>query len=238
MGHKVNPILLRMGYIKTWQSRWFAKGHDFAKYITQDYNIRKAIMEKFKHAAVSSVIIERLSTRIKVKIVTARPGIIIGRHGSDIERLREELNALTKTEVSIDVEEIKNPMIDANLVAQNVAAQIEKRVAFRRAVKRVIEQAMNSGAKGIKVSCSGRLGGAEMSRTETYRQGKIPLSTLRADIDYGFYESLTTYGLIGIKVWIYKGDILIKKGPKVTAQIQDEKESLESADKGQAATPA
>lgn len=238
MGHKVSPVLLRMGYIKTWQSRWFAKPHDFAKYIEEDYRIRKLIMEKFKHAAVSYVIIERLSNRVKVRIVTARPGIIIGRHGADIERLREELNAISKKEISIDVEEIKNPMIEANLVAQNVAAQIEKRVAFRRAVKRVIEQAMNSGAKGIKVSCSGRLGGAEMSRTETYRQGKIPLSTLRADIDYGFCESLTTYGLIGIKVWIYKGEVLEKKGPKVSAQIQEEKEIVKTADKGQTQAPA
>ncbi len=210
MGHKVNPFLLRMGYIRTWHSRWFAKPADYSRFIEQDYKMRKMINTRFKHASISKIIIERLSERVKIRIFTARPGIIIGRHGADIERLREDLNALIKTEVSIDVEEIKMPALDAQLVSLNVANQLEKRVAFRRAIKRVIEQAMSSGAKGIKISCSGRLGGAEMSRTETYKQGKIPLSTLRADIEYGFSESLTTYGLIGIKVWLYKGDILDK----------------------------
>ncbi len=210
MGHKVNPFLLRMGYIRTWHSRWFAKAADYSRFIEQDFKMRKMINTRFKHASISKIIIERLSERVKIRIFTARPGIIIGRHGADIERLREDLNALVKTEVSIDVEEIKMPALDAQLVSLNVANQLEKRVAFRRAIKRVIEQAMSSGAKGIKISCSGRLGGAEMSRTETYKQGKIPLSTLRADIEYGFSESLTTYGLIGIKVWLYKGDILDK----------------------------
>ncbi len=212
MGHKVSPLLLRIGFIRTWHSRWFAGPKDYARFIEQDYYIRKHIKAKFKHAAVANVIIERLADRIKIRILTARPGIIIGRHGADIEKLREDLNALAKAEVSIDIEEIKNPGLDAQLVAQNVAFQIEKRVAFRRAVKRAIEQSMNAGAKGIKIMSSGRLNGAEMSRTETYRQGKIPLQTLRADIDYGFTEAFTTYGLIGVKVWIYKGDILLKKG--------------------------
>jgi small subunit ribosomal protein S3 len=156
------------------------------------------------------VIIERLTGKVRVRIFTARPGTIIGRHGADIERLREELNNISKKEVSIDIEEVKNPAIDAQLISNNIAMQLEKRIAFRRAIKRSIEQAMNAGAKGVKVTCSGRLGGAEMSREETYRQGKIPLTTLRADIEYGFTESLTTYGLIGIKVWLYKGDILGK----------------------------
>lgn len=220
MGHKVNPIILRIGFIKTWNSRWFANVKDYPRFIEEDYRIRKLINKRFKHAAISKVIIERLTEKVKIRIFTARPGIIIGRHGADIERLREDLNALVKKELAIDVEEVKNPGLDAQLVAQNVAGQIEKRVAFRRAVKRVIEQSMMAGAKGIKVSCSGRLGGAEMSRTETYRQGKIPLSTLRADIDYGFYESLTTYGLIGIKVWLYRGEILTKinAGPKKPVQ--------------------
>jgi len=212
MGHKVSPLLLRIGFIRTWHSRWFANPKDYPRFIEQDYQIRKHVKAKFKHAAVANVIIERLADRIKVRILSARPGIIIGRHGSDIEKLREDLNALAKAEVSIDIEEIKNPGLDAQLVAQNVAFQIEKRVAFRRAVKRAIEQSMNAGAKGIKIMSSGRLNGAEMSRTETYRQGKIPLQTLRADIDYGFTEAFTTYGLIGIKVWIYKGDILLAKG--------------------------
>ena len=211
MGQKVHPFLQRIGIIRTWHSRWFAKPKDYAKFIKEDYNIRKFIKTRLKQAAISKIIIERLAERIKIRIFTARPGIIIGRHGADIERLREDLNNMIKKELSIDIEEVKNPALDAQLVAENVALQLEKRIAFRRAVKRAIEQTMNSGAEGIKVTCAGRLGGAEMSRTETYKQGKIPLSTLRADIDYGFAESLTTYGLIGVKTWIYKGDILIKK---------------------------
>lgn len=211
MGQKVNPTLLRMGFIRTWSSRWFARHGEYARFIEEDYRIRKLIRARFKQASVSKIVIERLAQRVKIRIYSARPGIIIGRHGADIERLREDLNSLVKKELSIDVEEIKNPALDAQLVAQNVAAQIEKRVAFRRAVKRSIEQSMSAGAKGIKIASSGRLNGAEMSRTETYKNGKIPLATLRADIDYGFAESLTTYGLIGIKVWLYKGDILDPK---------------------------
>ena len=211
MGQKVNPFLLRLGYIKTWHSRWFVKPKDYGRFIEEDYKIRKFIKEKFKHAAISKVIIERLAERIKVRISTARPGIIIGRHGSDIEELRVHLNNIFKREVAIDIEEIKEPGLDAQLVAENVALQLEKRIAFRRAIKRSIEQTMSSGAKGIKVCAAGRLGGAEIHRTETYRQGKIPLATMRADIDYGFCASLTTYGYIGIKVWIYRGDILMKK---------------------------
>jgi small subunit ribosomal protein S3 len=211
MGQKVHPFVLRVGFIRTWHSRWFAKPKDYPRFIQQDHGIRKFIKERFKQAAVSKIVIERLADKIKIRIFSARPGIIIGRHGADIERLREDLNNMIKSEISIDIEEVKNPAVDGQLVAENVAFQLEKRVAFRRAVKRAIEQTMNAGAKGIKISCAGRLGGAEMSRTETYRQGKIPLSTFRADIDYGFAESLTTYGLIGVKVWIYKGEILIKK---------------------------
>jgi len=229
MGHKVNPFTLRIGIIRTWHSRWFAGHKDYAKFIEQDFGIRKHIRSKFKHAAIANVVIERLADRVKIRILSARPGIIIGRHGADIEKLREDLNALIKSEVSIDIEEIKNPALDAQLVSQNVAMQMEKRVAFRRAVKRAIEQTMNAGAKGVKIMCSGRLNGAEMSRTETYRQGKIPLHTLRADIDYGFSESLTTYGLIGVKAWIYKGDILAqrrtaKAAVKAEEQVQVEEE--------------
>jgi small subunit ribosomal protein S3 len=208
MGQKVHPFILRVGFIKTWHSRWFAKPSDYPKFILQDYSIRKFIKKRFKQAAVSNIIIERLADRLKIRILTARPGIIIGRHGADIERLREDLNSLIKAEVSIDIEEVKNPALDGQLVAENVAFQLEKRIAFRRAVKRAMEQSMNAGAKGIRVSCAGRLNGAEMSRTETYKVGKVPLQTLRADIDYGFAESLTTYGLIGVKVWLYKGEIL------------------------------
>lgn len=208
MGHKVPPLIQRIGIIKTWNSRWFADRKDYSKFIAEDFKIRKFIKSKFKQAAIPKIIIERLAGRIKIRILSARPGIIIGRHGADIERLREDLNSMVKKEISIDIEEVKNPALDAQLVAENVALQIERRVAFRRAIKRAIEQTMSAGAKGVKVICAGRLGGAEMSRKETYKQGKIPLSTFRADIDYGFAESLTTYGLIGIKAWIYKGDIL------------------------------
>jgi len=211
MGQKVHPFILRVGFIRNWHSRWFAKRADFAKFILQDYQIRKFIRNRFKQAAVANIIIERLTDKIKVRIATARPGLIIGRHGADIERLREDLNSLVKHEVAIDIEEVKNPSIEAQLVAQNIATQLEKRIAFRRAVKRAMEQTMNAGAKGVRISCAGRLNGAEMSRTENYKQGKVPLSTFRADIDYGFAEALTTYGLIGVKAWIYKGDILIKK---------------------------
>ena len=210
MGQKVHPYVLRLGFIRTWQSRWFATGNNFAKFIKQDYDVRKFIKKRFKQAAVSKIVIERLAEKVKIRIFSARPGIIIGRHGADIERLREDLNTMLKQELSIDIEEIKNPALDAQLVSENIAMQLEKRIAFRRAVKRAMEQSMNAGAKGIRTCCAGRLNGAEMSRTETYKTGKVPLQTFRADIDYGFSEALTTYGLIGVKVWIYKGEIFEK----------------------------
>jgi len=230
MGHKVSPLILRIGYIKTWHSRWFAKHKDYARFIEEDYKIRKFIKTGFKQAAISKTVIERLAEKVKIRIYSARPGIIIGRHGADIDRLREDINAIVKNEVSVDIEEIKQPALDAQLVAENVAMQLEKRVAFRRAVKRAIEQTMNAGAKGIKIMCAGRLNGAEMSRTETYRQGKIPLQTLRADIDYGFAEALTTFGLIGVKVWLYKGDILLKKGAESTSVPTAQAVSQEKTD--------
>lgn len=217
MGQKVSPLLLRIGIIRTWHSRWFAKPKDYADFIKQDYEIRKFIKTGFKQAAISHIVIERLADRIKIRIFSARPGIIIGRHGADIERLRQDLNNIVKNEISIDIEEIKNPALNAQLVAENIALQIEKRIAFRRAVKRAMEQSLNAGAKGARVTCAGRLNGAEMSRTETYKQGKVPLQTLRADIDYGFAESLTTYGLIGVKVWLFKGEILDKNMPRQEA---------------------
>lgn len=223
MGQKVSPFLLRIGIIKNWNSRWFAKKNNFAKFVNEDYQIRTFIKKKFKQAAVSRIIIERLTERVRIRIHSARPGIIIGRHGADIERLRGDLNSILKKEVSIDIEEIKNPALEAQLVGENVALQLEKRIPFRRALKRAIENSMAAGAKGVKISCSGRLNGAEMSRTETYKQGKIPLSTLRADIDYGFAESATTFGLIGVKVWIYKGDILDKN----PVQLQKQEAALQ-----------
>ncbi|MCM8780045.1 MAG: 30S ribosomal protein S3 [Candidatus Omnitrophica bacterium] len=208
MGHKVSPVVQRIGFIKDWQSKWFAKAKDFPVFVEEDQKIRKFIKDKFKQAAISRIIIERLPDKTKIRIFSARPGIIIGRHGADIERLRQDLGGFVKGNIQIDIEEVKEPALDAQLVGENVAMQIEKRVAFRRAMKRAIEQSMNAGAKGIKISCAGRLGGAEMSRRETYKQGKIPLQTLRSDIDYALSEALTTYGLIGIKVWIYKGEVL------------------------------
>lgn len=223
MGNKVSPLLQRIGYIYSWRSTWFAKKQDYAKFVYADTQIRKFIKKKFKQAAISKIIIERLAEKIKVKIHCGRPGLIIGRQGKDIERLREDLNSIVKQEVAIDIIEVKVPSIDAQLVAENVALQLEKRIAFRRAIKRAIEQAMGTGAKGIKITASGRLGGAEMARTETYKQGKLPLTTLRADIDYGFTEALTTYGLIGVKAWIYKGDVLIKPKQQQTLNERDSK---------------
>lgn len=230
MGHKVSPLVLRIGFIRQWHSRWFAKAKDFPLFIQQDVKIRKFIKSKFKQAAISKIVIERLAEKIRIRIFSARPGIIIGRHGSDIERLRSDLNSLVKNELSIDIHEINNPAWDAQLVAENIALQQEKRIAFRRAVKRAMEQSIASGVKGIRVSCSGRLNGAEMGRRETYKIGSVPLQTLRADIDYGFAEALTTYGLIGVKVWIYKGDVLgkqfIQEETKTAGQQQQPKEQF------------
>lgn len=210
MGQKVSPLLLRIGYIKDWRSLWFADKKEFAKNVVEDAKIRKYIREKFIQAAVSNIIIERVTSQVKIKICSARPGVIIGRRGADIDRLKEDLAEITAKEISIDIEEIKNPAVDAQLIAQNVAFQLEKRVLFRRAMKRSLEQSVSAGAKGIKISCAGRLGGAEMSRRETHKYGKLPLQTFRADIDYGFAEAHTTYGVLGIKVWVYKGDVVLE----------------------------
>jgi len=210
---------MRLGYIKTWRSRWFAKKKDFANNLHEDIEIRKYVKKNFSAAGIATIEIERASTRVKVIIHTAKPGIIIGRKGADIDRLRDDLQEKTKKEVYIDIKEIKHPAIEAQLVAENIAFQLEKRIAFRRAMKKAVQQAMTGGALGIKVKCAGRLGGAEMSRTEGYKEGKVPLQTFRADIDYGFTEAMTTYGLIGVKVWVYKGDILTKR--PVEAEVSD-----------------
>ncbi len=224
MGQKVHPLIQRIGIIKDWQSQWFAPLKDYSKYVYEDYNIRKFIKSRLKFAGITKIIIERLSSRIRIKIQTARPGMIIGRHGQEIERLREDINSLVNKEVSIDIEEIKEPMRDAQLVAESVAFQLEKRVAFRRAIKRAIEQSVNAGAMGIKISVAGRLGGAEMSRRETYKEGKIPLQTLRADIDFGFSQAHTAYGTIGVKVWIYKGDTVIDRKSEQPGAQQEAQE--------------
>ena len=209
MGQKVNPVGLRLGIVKTWDSRWYA-GKNYADYILEDYEIRKFIKKKLYHAGISKIEIERSSKRVRLRIYTARPGIVIGKKGSEIEQLKRELEKMIEHEVFIDIQEVRKPEIDAQLVAENVALQIERRVAFRRAMKRGVSSAMRFGAKGVKIICAGRLGGAEMARTEWYREGRVPLHTLRADIDYGFTEANTTYGIIGIKVFVFKGEILKK----------------------------
>jgi small subunit ribosomal protein S3 len=209
LGQKVNPISLRLGIVKTWESRWYA-GKNYADYILEDYNIRKFIKKKLYHAGISRVEIERSSKRVKLRVFTSRPGIVIGKKGAEIALLKKELENIVSHEVIIDIQEVRKPELDAQLVAENIALQIVRRVAFRRAMKRGISSAMRFGAEGIKIICSGRLGGAEMARTEQYREGRIPLHTLRADIDYGFIEANTTYGIVGIKVFIFKGEILRK----------------------------
>lgn len=209
MGQKVNPVGLRLGIVKTWDSRWYA-GKNYADYILEDYEIRKFIKKKLYHAGISKVEIERSSKRVRLRIYTARPGIVIGKKGAEIEQLKNELEKMIAQEATIDIQEVRKPEIEAQLVAENVALQIERRVAFRRAMKRAVSSAMRFGAKGVKIICAGRLGGAEMARTEWYREGRVPLHTLRADIDYGFTQANTTYGIVGIKVFVFKGEILKK----------------------------
>ncbi len=210
MGQKVNPIGLRLGINRNWESRWFpAKGRT-ADFIAEDYKIRKFLKKELFYAGVSNIIIERTVKKLRINLVTARPGIIIGKKGADIEKLKATLIKMLGKDVAINIKEEKRPQASGQLAAENVATQLERRVAFRRAMKKVIQGALKSGAKGIKVSVSGRLGGAEMARTEWYLEGRVPLHTLRAKIDYGFAEAHTTYGIIGIKVWIFKGEVLAK----------------------------
>ena len=208
MGQKVNPHGLRVGVIKNWDSRWFVSDKDFGDTLVSDHKIREYVKTKLQGAGVPRIEIERDSARVRVFIQCAKPGIVIGFHGAEIEKLRAELEAMVGRPVVVNVIEIKNPDINAQLVAESIAAQLEKRVSFRRAMKLAIGRTMRLGVKGIKVSCAGRLGGAEIARTEHYHEGTIPLQTLRADIDYGFWEANTTYGKIGVKVWIYKGEVL------------------------------
>ena len=207
MGQKVNPIGMRLGIVRTWGSRWYA-GKEYPKYVLEDYKLRTFLKKKLYHAGVSKIDIERSSRRIKLRIYAARPGIIIGKKGSEIEALKKELEKMVAHEVLVDIQEVRKPEVDAQLVAENVANQLVRRVAFRRAMKRAVSSAMRFGAQGIKIICSGRLGGAEMARVEWYKEGRIPLHTLRADIDYGFTNANTTYGTIGVKVYIFKGEIL------------------------------
>ena len=211
MGQKVNPHGLRVGVIKDWDSKWYADA-EFSDYLVEDYNIRKFLKKKLYSAGVSKIEIERASDRIKVIIYTAKPGVVIGKGGAEIEVTKKELSKLTDKKVMVDIKEIKRPDRDAQLVAENIAQQLENRVSFRRAMKSCMGRTMKSGAMGIKTCCSGRLGGADIARAEFYSEGTIPLQTLRADIDYGFAEANTTYGKVGVKVWIYKGEILPTKG--------------------------
>ncbi len=207
MGQKTHPIGFRLGVIKTWNSRWFAR-RDFGVLVVEDKQIRKFIKDRLYQAGISRIDIERAANKVKLRIHTARPGIVIGKKGAEIETLRADLEKLFKREIMIDIQEIRKPEVDAQLVAENVAQQLIRRVAFRRAMKKAVSLALKFGAQGIKIHCAGRLGGAEMARREWYREGRVPLHTLRADIDYGFAEAKTTYGIIGVKVHIFKGEVL------------------------------
>ena len=218
MGQKVNPYGFRLGVTTEWKSRWFASRQEYVDNVIEDWKIRDFLMTQLPHAAISRVEIERTRDRLRVDVHTARPGIVIGRRGSEADRLRAGLTKISgNAKVQLNIQEIKQPELDAALIAQGVADQLVGRVAFRRAMKRAVQNAQKAGAKGIRVQCSGRLGGAEMSRSEFYREGRVPLHTLRADIDYGFYEARTTFGRIGVKVWIYKGDVTGTKAEREAA---------------------
>ena len=206
MGHKVNPVGFRLGINRTWDSRWFAEDK-YGELLHEDIRLRKHLFDKLSQAGVSRVVIERPAKRARVTIHSARPGVVIGKKGADIEKLRQELSGMTGNDVTLNIVEIRKPELDAKLVAENIAQQLERRVAFRRAMKRSVQSAMRLGAEGIRINCGGRLGGAEIARMEWYREGRVPLHTLRADVDYGVVEAHTTYGVLGVKVWIYKGEV-------------------------------
>ena len=216
MGQKVHPVGFRLGVIRTWDSRWFA-GKDYAALVYEDYRIRGFVKKKLAHAGISRVEIERAADKAKIRIHTARPGIVIGKKGSEIEGLKRELEKLIKREVMVDIHEVRKPEVDAQLVAENVAGQLLRRIAFRRAMKRAVSSAIKFGAQGIRIHCGGRLGGAEMARREWYREGRVPLHTLRADIDVGFAEAKTTYGVIGVQVLIFKGEVLEESDKELNA---------------------
>ncbi|MFK8137299.1 MAG: 30S ribosomal protein S3 [Bdellovibrionales bacterium] len=214
MGQKVNPIGLRLGINKTWASRWFATGDQYGDFLHEDFRLRKYISKKLKHAGVAGVDLERAANKVKVIIRTARPGVVIGKKGAGIDSLKTEIQKLTENEVFVNIQEVRKPDGDANLVAQNIANQLERRMSWRRVLKKSLQASLRAGVKGIKVQVAGRLDGAEIARSEWYTEKSVPLHTLRADIDYGTAEALTQYGIIGIKVWIYKGDLLVKQDLK------------------------
>lgn len=213
MGQKTHPIGLRLGIIRTWNSRWYEE-KNYARWLHEDIRLREFVKEKLHHAGVSKIDIERAANKVKVNIHTARPGIVIGRGGKGVEDLKKQVQALTQSEVFLNIQEVRKAEVDAQLVAESVATQLERRIAFRRAMKKAVTTAMKFGAKGIKIMSAGRLGGAEMSRTEWYREGRVPLHTLRADIDWGFAEARTTYGKIGVKCWIFRGEVLSSSTPR------------------------
>ena len=223
MGQKVNPIGLRLGINRTWDSRWFANKGDYAKLMHEDVAIRAALMKQLKQAAVSKIVIERPHRKCRVTIHSGRPGVVIGKKGADIEKLRKLVGTMTKADVTINIVEVRKPEIDATLVADSIAQQLERRVAFRRAMKRAVQSAMRLGAEGIRINCSGRLGGAEIARQEWYREGRVPLHTLRADVDYGTATAFTTYGTCGIKVWVFKGEIM-EHDPMASERRQQEQQ--------------
>lgn len=210
MGQKVNPLGLRLGITRTWDSIWYA-GKEYSTYLIEDQKIKKFLKEKLQHAGLAKVIIERTGDKVRIKLFTARPGIVIGKKGAEIEILKKDLEKLVTRKVTLDIQEVRRPEADAQLVAESIAAQLVRRVAFRRAMKKAVNSALRFGVQGIKISCSGRLGGAEMSRCEWVREGRVPLHTLRADVDYALAEANTTYGIIGVKVWIFKGEVLSDK---------------------------
>lgn len=211
MGQKVNPIGLRLGINKTWNSRWFASGPQYAEFLHEDFRLREYVLKKLKHAGIAGVELERAANKVKVVIMTARPGVVIGKKGAGIDSLKQEIQKLTESEVFVNIQEVRKPDSHSTLVAQNIAGQLERRMSWRRVLKKSIQAALRAGVKGIKVQVSGRLDGAEIARSEWYTEKSVPLHTLRADIDYGTAEALTGYGIIGIKVWIYKGDLLPKR---------------------------
>ncbi len=224
MGQKANPIGLRVKVIRTWDSRWFAAGNDYATRLLEDIKIRKFFRKNLVNAGISKVVIERPAKKAIITLHTSKPGIVIGKKGADIEKIKKQLAVITSDEVHLNIVEVRKPEIDAQLIAENIAQQIERRVAFRRAMKRAMQSAMRLGAKGIRINCSGRLGGAEIARMEWYREGRVPLHTLRADIDYGTAEANTAYGIIGLKVWVYKGEILSKtEQPDMDAKLAEAK---------------
>ena len=214
MGQKTNPIGLRVAVNKDWRSKWYADKKDFGKLLAEDQKIREILKKKLESASVPKILIERAATRCRITIFTARPGVVIGRKGAEIDKIKEELSRMTGREIYVDIVEVKKPELDAQLVAENVTLQLERRISFRRAMKKAVQTAMDFGAEGIKIRCAGRLGGAELARVETYHEGRVPLHTLRAAIDYGFAEAHTVYGKLGIKCWICKGETKVERGNK------------------------